>query len=251
MPYSKRFAETLYSRDFLQREYVDAGRNAAQVAKMIGCSKGAVIKAAQRFGLPTRSAAEAQVVALHPGSHVPRPRAKFAETLHSRVWMEAKWASGMTATDIAREAGCSVPTACKTLQKMFGMSCRPSTTPPERLREMRGRSEARRKHARQPCLLCGEKGTLNHRDKDPTNNNDSNIEWLCAYHHFALDKRRSFYSERILRAEYRDRWDALHDLILAELRDEDARGVPRPIAVVRRTQQVEREKLGAFLGLEP
>lgn len=43
MPYNKKFTGTLYNADWLRREYVEKGRNAAQMAAEIGATNSAVL----------------------------------------------------------------------------------------------------------------------------------------------------------------------------------------------------------------
>lgn len=221
MPYNKRFAETLYNKEWLKRVYVDENRNASQVAVLIDCDKTAVIKAVKRFGLPIKSMSDAQKLAPHPGSHAPRPRMEFKETLHNREWLQDKFINNqMTATQIANEAGSSIPSVCEAIQKHLDIKVSSlSVTPADVKAEARGRRAAYLLFPDvQPCIICGDKGTRNHIDANVSNNDSSNIEWLCMSHHLMVDKRLQAKSARYVKINMRSTWMEWHDEILENIK---------------------------------
>jgi DNA-binding CsgD family transcriptional regulator len=186
--------DKLNDRSWLERVYAIEGRNAAQVAGLLGCERSAVHNALRRHGLPIKGRSEAQAVkAEHLGSRVPRPKAKFLDTLSNKVWLEACLAEGLSVSTIAKRAGCAPPSVSVALEK-FGLepnlpSLKTPFVPPRQYRTRRIRNpDARQRHwyrARRttplgPCVVCGRQGLdVNHKDRNPENNDPSNLERLC------------------------------------------------------------------------
>jgi len=221
VPYTKKFERTLYSPEWLRRVYVEENRNAAQVAALIGCTRGAVLDALRKHGVAVKTASEAWTPR-ETGSDKPRPRAKFKDTLHNPEWLKSRLDAGARGSDIARELGCSVTSACRAIKLAFDLDVarRPSPRTPERLAEMRSRAQTRRLYPEaQPCKVCGDPdGTRNHIDANPLNNDPSNIEWLCMKHHLMVDKRLGARAVRWFRENHLKLWLEWHDEVLAEVR---------------------------------
>lgn len=189
MPRQKRFETTLYSSDWLRRVYIEEGRNASEVAALINCTPGAVLDALRRHGIPVKTMSEVIKNVPHVGSSVPRPKQKFLGTLYNGEWVLAR--KHLNASELAREAGCSVPIAQNAMRR-FGLE------PPA----IRGAKSGRRNPKRMvpddtaafatfrararawtpegPCVLCGGVGSqVNHKDRNPKNNDPVNLERLC------------------------------------------------------------------------
>lgn len=208
MPYNKVFEPTLYNEDWLRRSYVDERRNAAQVAKLVGCTRQAVHAALKRFGIPVKGASEAQALAENwPGSSAPRPRGEFLHTLHSPSWLAERIVSGPSLSEVGKDLGCSPSAVGKALEKA-DLSDRWREC---RLRALHERREARSTGARQrpfvprgehaesrgakwavarrrmpagPCVVCGQPGyDVSHKNGNPSNNSGENLERLCRLHH--------------------------------------------------------------------
>ena len=207
MPRNKVFTQTLYSKDWLRRVYVDEGRNAAQVAKLIGCTRQAVHDALRRHGIPVKGASEAQQVSeAWTGSSAPRPRAVFRDTLHNPRWLSEQIVSGPSLSEIGRSAGCSPSAVLKALEKagladrwrelrQKFIDARREARQPPRVRDFVPRSKrsdttgalharARRAVPAGQCELCDAQGyDVGHKDGDPSNNDETNLERLCRLHH--------------------------------------------------------------------
>ena len=218
MPFNPKFASTLYNPEYLRQRYVDDDLNASQLAKEIGCTPGAVLDALKTHGIPKKTMSGVLKKVPHPGSHAPRPRRQFIETLHNRPWLEERFVTrGMTASAIAREAGCSAQRAWEAIKDTLGVT---STTRSEATEDVkhggRGRAAARRVFSEaSPCIVCGDpKGTLNHIDADTHNNEDSNLEWLCMRHHLMVDKRLQGRAARWVREYFYEQWLEWHAEIL-------------------------------------
>lgn len=220
MPRQNRFNDTLYNPDWLRRVYVDEGRNASQVAALVRCTPGAVLDALRRYGIEVKPMSEVIKALPHEGSHAPRPRAEFKNTLHNPAWLFEHFVTKhLNASEIAHLAGCSPTRAGEAIKDTFGLDTTVRTTESEEVRhERRGRATARRLHpSAQPCIVCGRKGTLNHIDANPHNNEPVNLEWLCMRHHLMVDKRLQAKAARWLREQRREMWLQWHDEILAEV----------------------------------
>jgi biotin operon repressor len=82
----------LRDRAWLEREYVEKGRDTVMIGAELGCSSTTVITALRRFDIPLRKRGF-------------RPR--YPE-LHDRPWLEREYGEkGRAVTDIARELGCT------------------------------------------------------------------------------------------------------------------------------------------------
>jgi 5-methylcytosine-specific restriction endonuclease McrA len=195
-PYVSKFAETLYDPAWLRKVYVDEGRNAAQVAELIGCTRGAVLDNLRKHHIPIKPRSEAQRLAPTRGSHVARPRKRFINTLHNETWLREHYVDKrMTATEVAHLAGSSVPSVLRAL-RVAEIEVRPMgaerigrSNPKRQLRREDASTCALRKRARSktppsPCVVCGATGTqVNHKDRNPRNPATDNLERLCSACH--------------------------------------------------------------------
>ena len=225
MPFTKKFKTTLYNEKWLREHYEKKNLNACQIADLIGCDSSAVGDALRGFKIPLKTPKQSRAAGgKRGGSHVDRPRAKFISTLHNKKWLRDRFLDRkMTMSAIAREAECSVPSVLAALKKHLGLESgkHPSIRSADRLRSMRHRTLARRLHYknRKPCIICGDKGTLNHIDADPSNNDTSNVEWLCRSHHLMVDKRLAGKAVRWFRKRHMKLWMQWHEEILSELHE--------------------------------
>lgn len=186
----------LNDREWLERVYVTEGRNASQVAGLLGCERSAVLDAARRHGLPVKDASEAQKAKTeHLGSRASRPKAQFLCTLNSKEWLEARLAEGLSVTKIAHVAGSSPPAVSVALEKaglepnlppLATKVVEPSAYKPRRKRNPDAKQaywhHARRITPNGPCSVtgCGRPGLdVNHKDRNPKNNVPENLERLC------------------------------------------------------------------------
>lgn len=152
---------------------------------------------------------------------MPGFRKKFRSTINDGKWLAERFQKrGMSMAAIAREAGCSVTSVQRALRTHLGIDSakRPSEKSERQLQEIRNRSLARRMFEKEPCLVCGEEGTLNHIDGDTSNNEPDNVEWLCRSHHLMVDKRLAARAVRWFRERHRSLWLEWHDEVLRELR---------------------------------
>ena len=192
MPYQKKFDGTLYNQDWLQKLYVEQQQTATHIGWTIGCDRSAVLRQLRRFNIPVRTNSEAQKLAPHPGSHAPRPRGVFANTLHNPSWLkEAYETNGFNATEVSRLAGSSIPSAIEALQKagiyVEGISHakigRPRINgrkPDEELSLIACQKRARMSVPPGPCAVCGRPGEeVNHKDRNKRNYHKDNLELLC------------------------------------------------------------------------
>lgn len=116
--------DTVYSREWLHRMYVGEEKNAGQIARLVGCVPTTVLTWLRKFEVPIKSFGDALKRTAHPGSHAPRPRAKFLDTLQNDEWLLERWNTGIRAAEIARQAGCSHSSVAKRLRKLVGLSRR-------------------------------------------------------------------------------------------------------------------------------
>lgn len=225
MPFTKKFKTTLYNEKWLREHYEKKNQNGRQIADLLGCDPSAVGDALRRFKIPLKTRKQSVAVSEKKGgSHASRPRTKFVSTLHNKKWLRDRFLDRkMTMSDIAREVGCSVPSVSAALKKHLGLESgkHPSLRSAERLRSMRHRTLARKLHYKdlEPCIICGDKGTLNHIDADPSNNDPSNVEWLCRSHHLMVDKRLAGKAVRWFRKRHMRLWMQWHEEVLSTLHE--------------------------------
>lgn len=201
----------LDDREWLERVYVTEGRNANQVAGMLGCNRSSVLNALKRMGIPTKSIAEAQMAKTDfVGSGAPRPKGKFKDTLNNKEWLQAQVDLRLSLSAIARRAGASATSTGRAL-KRAGIELNSDhyklsyhVTAPERFRVRKPeralqsfRSQARRITPHGPCVVCGRPGVdVNHKDRNPKNNEPSNLERLCKKCH----RRQEAYELKVMRS---------------------------------------------------
>lgn len=107
--------------NYLRQKYEVEELNASQVAKLIGCTSGAVGDALVRFGIPKRTMS--QVLLKSPKRGSKRPHQKFKATLHNREWLQEHfWKLGLTASEISRLVGCSPRAAGQVIRKTFKLT---------------------------------------------------------------------------------------------------------------------------------
>lgn len=217
MPYTKRFADTLYDPEWLRREYVDRQRSPYDIAKEIGSVPSAVHKRLVRYGLHLRSASEAQRLAPHPGSHAPRPRAEFRDTLHNRDWLHEHYVvRGLNASEIGRLARSGNPVAASNViyaLRKYGFDTKTMSEAkrgrenPNRMVPLHVASTStlmNRANVECPaagCALCGQdRSVVHHIDGDRENPDVSNLERLCDACHARLHaKERKLALRRVIR----------------------------------------------------
>lgn len=231
MPYHKSFKGTLYNKEWLYRVYVTENRNATQVGELIGCDKSAVLNWLRKLDIAVKNASEAQKLAPHLGSHSPRPRNKFRGTLHNPEWMAAR--AHLNASEIARDAGCSVPAAQEAMGKagiaVPGISEAKADRPAPHKRKAEGQTISRTSSHRRanencpsgPCKICGqvpENSEVNHIDRDWQNNSPDNLEKLCGPCHrqqHALETKVMIQMLKDLGIPYREIWQRARNLALS------------------------------------
>jgi len=191
MPYDKKYTDTIYNRDWLWKMYIEENRNANQVARIVGCDTGAVLRWLRKFDIPIKDSSEAQKLAPHPGSHAKRLKKKFWDTLHNSGWLKDSYElQGKSASEIAKEVGASVPATIEALQRA-GINVRGISRSKigqlvkkrkcdEELSEIALRKRARNLIPEGPCFICGAVGQhVNHKDRNPRNYSLDNLELLC------------------------------------------------------------------------
>jgi len=202
MPYTKKYRDTLYNREWLYQKYAVEDRNAAQVAALIGCNLSAVLGRLRKFGIPTKDGSEAQKLAkFDRGSSAPRPRGKFLRTTQNPEWLRDKYTDkGLSLVAIGKLAGCSAASVSQALDKfgierqsrslarkthkkgneMVSPSAFGSRKDPSEMTEAHWRRLSRSLVPPGPCAVCGKDGTdVNHKDRDFRNNGLGNLEMLC------------------------------------------------------------------------
>ncbi len=148
----------------------------------------------------SESATRAHSVLRKYGSNAPRPRAKFLETLHNKEWLTEQYVTQWKSkAEVGRMAGCAARTVQQALDRL-GIK-RVELSPDlvgKGFTDGRGRprvtgdavtsqvmyGRARRLVAPGPCVVCREVGKhINHKDRNPWNNNPANLERLCVKCH--------------------------------------------------------------------
>ena len=190
MPYLTKFKDTLYNKGWLEKAY--ESRNANQVARILDCDRGAVLRQLAKFGIPVKSASEAHKLSPHPGSNAPRPRSRFKETLHNLEWLTQRYSEeSLSCTEMARLAGCSIGSVTQALVRngfqlreageiKLGKPNFKRRLPDEAVSTVALRKRARKLVPDGPCVVCGEPGEdVNHKDRNPRNYSLDNLELLC------------------------------------------------------------------------
>lgn len=227
--YRKRFDETLQSKQWLERVYLDEKRNAEQVALMIGCTRTAVHAALKRHGIPVRGRSEAMKLSTcNHGSSAPRPRGHLIETIHNPTWLQARVSAGLSGTKIARLASCSSAAVSHAMKK-FNIERKVSSEAIAELQRKRqktapapsakhtawqGRRIARETLPPGPCVLCGKPGRdVNHKDRNPRNNpaDGSNWERLCAGCHIRQHRKEEQVTIEWLRERFNVPYIEIHN----------------------------------------
>jgi len=190
MPYISDFAKTLYDARWLRKKY--KRMNAPQIAELLGCTYGAVLDNLRKHKIPI----ERGRFAKHVGSHAPRPRRAFVSTLHNPVWLREQYVdNNRNASEVAHLAGASIPATFRALRvagiriKSHGEAKRGRPNLKLRLAREDATTIALRVRARRatlpgPCAVCGDDGIdVNHKDRNPRNPEQSNLERLCRQCH--------------------------------------------------------------------
>lgn len=194
MPYEKRFRETLYDAEWLRREYVENGKNAAQIAREIQTTRQAVLSRLRRVGIEVRSVGDTQRARTDErrGSHTPRPKRKFLETLNNQAWLNDHYVTqAMSIPQVAIAAGASVPATWAALVRA-GVDVRSRSDaakmiPRRKRKAMETMSEsgvmarARRACSKGVCVVCRKANgvDVNHKDRDHLNAAAENLERIC------------------------------------------------------------------------
>jgi hypothetical protein len=223
MRYNEKFVNTIYNRDWLWKMYVEENRNAYQLARIIGCDTSTVLRWLRKFDIPVKTMSEAVKLAPHPGSHAPRPRRKFADTLHNKEWLKDVYENkGMNASEIAKEAVSSVYTASLALERagyshsqsnaMMGRPCI-KRKPDEELSEITLRKRARASIPEGPCIICGKPGQqVNHKDRNPRNYTLENLELLCPKCHSKQHALELHVMIEMLKSQYNVPYIEIHQI---------------------------------------
>jgi AraC-like DNA-binding protein len=220
--FRKKFLDTLHDEKWLTEHYIDRCLTLQEIADEAGASSSAVFEVIQRLPKEIRIQRERPK---QRGSSAPRPRGKFLLTLHSKEWLKERFVDRkLTMTEMARQAGSSVPSVQRALRQHLGIKSakRPSKHSEKKLAGFRARAKARQLHYvdRVPCIICGKSEvTLNHIDANPENNDKSNVEWLCHSHHLMVDKRLAGKAVRWFRKRHMSLWMKWHKEVLAELQE--------------------------------
>ncbi len=213
MPYTKKFAETLYNPAWLADEYVGKQRSAADLAKEIGTDASAVLRRLQRYGIPVRSNSEAQLLTPHGGSHAPRPR-KAKDTLHNEGWLRERYEKeGFNASEIARLVGVEPPSVFGALRK-FGIEVKTRSgakkgkpNPNRRVPLNTACKSTLMNRANEvcppgPCGVCGGPGAVHHIDRNRKNVSPSNLERLCSLCHGRQHRLEGMVAIKVLRRKF-------------------------------------------------
>lgn len=130
------------------------------------------------------------------GSKSTRPKHHLADTLHNISWLKSCYlVRRLSKRQMAELAGCSAVSVAYALRK-FGVrrveSVAVPTALPKRRRALDANPQAKYEQHRiarstvplGPCVVCGEVGQhVNHKDRDPWNNDPLNLERVCASCH--------------------------------------------------------------------
>lgn len=195
MPYMFKYRDTLYNEEWLRKVYVEENRNAAQVAELIGATTGAVLDNLRKYKIPIKDGSEAQKLAPHVGTHTPRPRTRFLQTLHNPDWLKKHYVDeDLSISKLAFLAGASIPSTLRALQ-VAEIPIKPKESLQGRPNPKRRvniedastvtlRARATRNYPPGPCVVCGEEGQeVNHKDRNPRNSRLDNLERLCKLCH--------------------------------------------------------------------
>ena len=199
MPKRLDFADTLYNAKWLEKKY--RTMSTGEIAELLGCTYGAVIDNLRKHGIPVVRGKNAR----HVGSHAPRPRKRFLSTLHNAEWLKARYVDeNRSASEVAFLAGASIPSTIRALRvagievRGIGEAKQGKPNPKRRVVDptiVASRARARAKTPPGPCVFCGGEGdNINHKDRDPHNNDESNLERLCVMCH----RRQHAMEERVM-----------------------------------------------------
>lgn len=158
-PRPKKNRNTLHNEPWLRARYLDDRMSAPAIAQLLDCSVPSVLWALRKFGIPTRSISEAKLG--HP-SHV-------------------VWTPEMREAMAAKRRG--------SLNPMYGTVSpwRGRHKPFDQETRHYGRGRARALHGPEPCEVCASpNGQRHHIDGDTSNNQRSNIAFLCPRDHLKL-----------------------------------------------------------------
>lgn len=230
MPFTKKYESTLCNKSWLVQKYTVAGLNASQIATELGCAPQAVYLRLKRYGIPLKTLIEAQSIRRKAeGSSAPRPKRKFLETLHNKEWMVKNYGECKSLTELARRAGCSVPSAAENCRKhgiiaederaqdpRTGVRNPAQWKGPLELSEVGARKRSREtyKDSDGPtdCTVCGSRAAsdLNHKDRNPWNFALTNLEKLCEGCHSGQHAEETWVMIEWLRDLYRVPYIQVH-----------------------------------------
>lgn len=190
MPKTNKFANTLDSADWLREEYVAKGRSCPDIAKELQCDQATVNKKLKKAGIPLRSHSENGKRQEHLGSHAPRPRKVFAETVNDDQWVLDR--KHLNASEMAKQGKCSVITAQLAMERVGlvppsiseAKAGRPSTKRIDESKKKPCRTRSsRRAHIicpEGPCTMCGQPSNqINHKSRNWQDNALDNLERVC------------------------------------------------------------------------
>lgn len=186
MPYTKKFDKTLYDPRWLRHMYVSKNMTPPEIAEHLGCTIGAVLDNLRRHKIPL----EPRKRVRQSGSHAPRPRTRFLTTLHNPEWLREHYEEKkLNASQLAHLTGASIPATLRALRvagirvRSIGEVKRCKPNPKRRIHdptEVACRHRARKKTPPGPCVLCSKTGdAVNHKDRNPFNESEENLERLC------------------------------------------------------------------------
>lgn len=205
-----RFQNTLYNRTWLETHYITMGLDSSQIGELLDCAPTTVTKCLREFDIPLRSASERkknqqrQNKETITGTSLPRPKLKYLPTLCNDEWLKAQWLSSFDSRAIGRNAGgASATTVDRYLALLFekhpelprfkaaGASRKKGPNRPPRERDENAvhnaystmRQVVQENDLPTFCALCGDENRnqkdVNHKDRNPWNNDPENLEHLC------------------------------------------------------------------------
>lgn len=205
-----RFQNTLYNRLWLETHYVTKGLDSSQIGELLDCAPTTVTKSLREFGIPIRSNSarkknlQRQSKEVTCGTSIPRPKLKYLPTLCNDEWLKAQWLSLFDSKRIGFIAGgASATTVDRYLALLFEKNPdlprfkaaegyrKKGPNRPHRDRDENAihnayaemRQVIEREGIPTFCRMCGDehknRKDINHKDRNPWNNDPENLEHLC------------------------------------------------------------------------